>query len=355
MVVPPTWNPATRSLFSATLSKPWIWYEGILDPNSPRFLQDFLFCANRSFIQQQAAQAERNVRLENQIRVYPDGTVMLTHIWSDLRGRSWIDNATDGYWLAPDSAPAGRVFYYDPAQSAYIEPFAGGQNPAGLYLTTGNGWVGYFIDTLRPDVGMGFYYYVPAGIGIFAANNWPNSPAVVHTDFFTSIVRRGQAFRQMFILLGTREQMQARNAVLQPYVKVLSLPPPARETYCFDGIDDDNDGRIDCADADCSRIGCPELCADGLDNDADGDVDCDDTDCQASADCPTPDLDGDGDVDLDDFGRFQVCLTGPFGMSIAPGCEQADLDSDDQVDQMDVLLFQGCLGGAGVPLDDTCW
>jgi hypothetical protein len=69
---------------------------------------------------------------------------------------------------------------------------------------------------------------------------------------------------------------------------------------CNNGIDDDNDGAIDCADSEClgtntCGIGCTcpggngvatEIaCADGIDNDRDGLTDCRDPDCMA---CQSP-------------------------------------------------------------------
>ncbi len=59
---------------------------------------------------------------------------------------------------------------------------------------------------------------------------------------------------------------------------------------CDDGIDNDFDGFIDCADADCTGISpCgAEVCDDGIDNDGDGDTDCDDADCGADPVCATP-------------------------------------------------------------------
>ncbi len=51
---------------------------------------------------------------------------------------------------------------------------------------------------------------------------------------------------------------------------------------CTDGIDNDNDGLIDCDDPDCNSIGiiCESVaCNDGIDNDGDGDIDCEDSDC----------------------------------------------------------------------------
>ncbi len=53
-------------------------------------------------------------------------------------------------------------------------------------------------------------------------------------------------------------------------------PPPAKETNCSDGIDNDKDGKTDCKDPDCPA--CPptpvngELC-DGKDNNGDGRID----------------------------------------------------------------------------------
>lgn len=57
---------------------------------------------------------------------------------------------------------------------------------------------------------------------------------------------------------------------------------------CDDGLDNDNDGFIDCADNSCdSDPNCtaPEVCNDGLDNDNDGFTDCEDNDCNADPDC----------------------------------------------------------------------
>jgi hypothetical protein len=63
-----------------------------------------------------------------------------------------------------------------------------------------------------------------------------------------------------------------------------------KETNCSDKRDDDGDGMVDCADADCKDdIACkvgsgPEnsnaKCSDWFDNDGDGFIDCDDPDCE---------------------------------------------------------------------------
>jgi len=69
MIAGPTWTQATQTLTATSQPKPWIYYDGVLDPNSPRFMADFIYCSNRSVIQQEVAAALDAVRLENQIRV----------------------------------------------------------------------------------------------------------------------------------------------------------------------------------------------------------------------------------------------------------------------------------------------
>jgi len=65
---------------------------------------------------------------------------------------------------------------------------------------------------------------------------------------------------------------------------------PDKETNCSDRIDNDGDGMVDCADADCwDTPACKPkgetentnaLCSDWIDNDGDGVFDCDDPNCQ---------------------------------------------------------------------------
>jgi beta-glucanase (GH16 family) len=92
-------------------------------------------------------------------------------------------------------------------------------------------------------------------------------------------------------------------------------PPPASESVCDDGLDDDCDGNTDCDDTDCNgdpacvppscgdstcapaedQCNCPEdcgtppatetTCNDGMDEDCDGDVDCDDSNCNNDPAC----------------------------------------------------------------------
>jgi photosystem II stability/assembly factor-like uncharacterized protein len=75
---------------------------------------------------------------------------------------------------------------------------------------------------------------------------------------------------------------------------------------CTSREDEDLDGLVDCEDPDCvGQPGCLEDCSNGVDDDLDGDVDCDD------ADCFVFDTDGDGYADCDecapwDPGAFAV-------------------------------------------------
>ncbi len=67
-------------------------------------------------------------------------------------------------------------------------------------------------------------------------------------------------------------------------------PAATRETVCDDRRDEDGDGLVDCADADCFEADqCDaggqeerndERCSDWIDNDGDSAIDCDDSDCQ---------------------------------------------------------------------------
>jgi hypothetical protein len=81
-----------------------------------------------------------------------------------------------------------------------------------------------------------------------------------------------------------------------PFQLNVSINPNPVE-ICHDGIDNDGDVHVDCADSDCTFDGAclncnaggppepefgPGRCTDGLDNDCDGTVDCGDEDCSAS-------------------------------------------------------------------------
>lgn len=59
-----------------------------------------------------------------------------------------------------------------------------------------------------------------------------------------------------------------------------TCPGGATETSCGNGTDDDCDGLVDCADPDCAgSLMCSEICTDGTDNNGNGLVDCADPIC----------------------------------------------------------------------------
>ncbi|TNF32662.1 MAG: hypothetical protein EP329_09500 [Deltaproteobacteria bacterium] len=96
----------------------------------------------------------------------------------------------------------------------------------------------------------------------------------------------------------------------------VTQPDATIEVLCGDTVDNDTDGKTDCADADCffDSDCVPEICTDGIDNDNDGLTDCDDDEIDPAtnvARCPAHlciaevcdsgvDDDGDGMTDCDD-------------------------------------------------------
>lgn len=106
----------------------------------------------------------------------------------------------------------------------------------------------------------------------------------------------------------------------------------------------------------------PEVCDNGLDDDEDGLIDCDDPNCAEFLACqcndPFADVDGDGDVDQEDFAAFQLCYTGPGQGPPPSGCACFDRPEptapDGDVDQADFGLFQLCASGAFVAADPAC-
>src|SRR5204862_1194528 len=80
---------------------------------------------------------------------------------------------------------------------------------------------------------------------------------------------------------------------------------------CFDGIDNDGDGLVDCADPDCAAT-CGEDCDNGIDDDGNGLVDCADPDCFGVPPCGggedcTNGTDDDGDGLVDCFDVLDCC------------------------------------------------
>lgn len=140
---------------------------------------------------------------------------------------------------------------------------------------------------------------------------------------------------------------------------------------CFDGLDNDGDGFIDCDDFGCSREpGCemmcvprPERCDNGRDDDCDGLVDCADRECRRAPGCGGTctarelgvgactngvDDDCDGRADCDD----PDCR--PFGMD-GECCDGVDDDGDGEVDLFTCRCFSDALCATVGSLEQICW
>lgn len=132
-------------------------------------------------------------------------------------------------------------------------------------------------------------------------------------------------------------------------VGTAACPPPVE--ICGDGLDNDGNGLADCADLACSgTAGCPppvaEICGDGIDNDENGFADCKDPACDGSSVCQTPNREicGDG-IDNDDNGvtdcRDPACIGTPACPPPTPeNChDHKDNNGDGLVDCADPLCF----------------
>jgi hypothetical protein len=185
-----------------------------------------------------------------------------------------------------------------------------------------------------------------------------------------------------------------------PIIK--SLSPPARDVcrpicvpeVCSDGLDNDCDGFVDCADSDCSAdpacapICMAEVCNDGLDNDCDGFVDCADPDCSANpacgpvcmpevcndgvdndcdglSDCADPDCSanpvccvvGAGKEIVLPYGSNWLYLVAPLGTQI-PGFENPGFDDSSWNEGSAPFGSYSCDGIQMCPFDPsslTCW
>ena len=115
-----------------------------------------------------------------------------------------------------------------------------------------------------------------------------------------------------------------------PFETILDFINPGAAEICDDMTDNDRDGRVDCADNECTGAPVcqtssePEICDDGIDNDGDNKVDCaDKKDCNGDPVCSgggggsSPEVcddgidnDNDGKIDCDDkkdCGRDPAC------------------------------------------------
>ena len=125
---------------------------------------------------------------------------------------------------------------------------------------------------------------------------------------------------------------------------------------CSNGVDDDGDGAVDCADSDCVNdpvCGDPrEICDNGLDDDGDGAIDCADPDCSSDPYCLAGhelctngvDDDGDGATDCED----PDCATAPDCQPDPPdltrggcGCQQSNPSSTPLLPALALLLVLG--------------
>jgi len=147
---------------------------------------------------------------------------------------------------------------------------------------------------------------------------------------------------------------------------------PAPVEICTDGIDNDKDGKIDCADSDCLGIsgcgaeGLSTTCSDGFDDDGDGFIDCADAECNGrqgpgGGTCQYPesncqdnyDNDGDGLIDCND----PNCSGQPGCQVIPENCTNGiDDDGDGMIDcgDPDCLGQQGPGGCVCQATETTC-
>lgn len=129
---------------------------------------------------------------------------------------------------------------------------------------------------------------------------------------------------------------------------------PTKE-ICNDGIDNDQDGLLDCKDSDCYfDKACTEVCNDKQDNDGDGKVDCEDEFCKDDPSCQTVsayeicgngiDDDGDGLIDCKDSDCSQDASCKAASVEI---CDNGiDDDGDGLIDCKDSDCSESCVSAA---------
>lgn len=223
--------------------------------------------------------------------------------------------------------------------------------------TDGNG---YFVATMIPSQGLGWFYDVTVTREAFPPLNVTNV-----------LVAAGDVERHDFSL-GLLNDCNGNGI----------------EDVCDVSCDAPGCGSPACAlVADCNDNGVPDTCEPGLDADGDRVLDpCDNCPSMPNADqadgdgdgvgdacdqCPNTiagsavdalgcpglipmDFDRDGDVDHDDLQIMEACASGPGVGQLDPACDDKDADSDSDVDQVDFGVFQQCMSGANVPADPGC-
>ncbi len=181
-----------------------------------------------------------------------------------------------------------------------------GYNPGGwfgpeiswIFTPTWNGFVDITLTGLTQDLDIQALVQDGAGCdpNDCEANGWNPPPQPEQMDWFAF------AGTPYYILIDGWQGAQSSFTLTVTCT-------PLNEQDCADGLDDDNDGQIDCADIDClGSAACPEtVCTDGVDNDADGFIDCADVDCFGTLTCIPEflcsnglDDDFDGNVDCAD-------------------------------------------------------
>ena len=131
------------------------------------------------------------------------------------------------------------------------------------------------------------------------------------------------------------------------------------EECCSDGLDNDEDGLVDCEEASCAGIagcgsgGAEVICDDGEDNDADGAADCDDEDC-ADTDACAGETDCANDVDDDADGLIDCADTADCSSS--PDCVEAQCENgvDDDGDGAADCADADCAGTGCCPGPERC-
>jgi len=116
-------------------------------------------------------------------------------------------------------------------------------------------------------------------------------------------------------------KIQPRQNLMIVRACVINDAAVCKETACADGLDNDNDGKKDCLDTDCNKVGICEFgkeltCNDAKDNDVDGLTDCKDPDCNKIGSC--------------EFGKELNCK------------DKIDNDADGKTDNKDCDCTKNC-------------